>query len=207
MKMCELANLAEPFSGARGVMVVLSAVLTATGAAHAQELQVDREAERLVRFVSQASLEDFEGVTDAIDGFVLLPGDLAPGADLSGSRIYLEVDLASLDTGISLRNRHMRDNYLHTNRFPYATFSARIVKISQRAPGILAVVATGTLAIHGVERERTLECETGDGLPPHRVRCEFEVGLTDHSIKVPRLMFMKVADTVQVLLEFTLTEP
>lgn len=173
----------------------------------AQELHVDRTADRSVRFVSQAPLEDFDGVTQAIDGFVLLPGGLKVGLVPADSRIYLEVDLASIDTGISLRNRHMRDNYLHTDRFPYATYSAEVTRIAEPSPGAYVISARGVLSIHGVDRERTLECQTEDAVPPHRVSCGFTVLLSDHDIEIPRLMFLKVADEVELSLEFVLAEP
>jgi hypothetical protein len=193
--------------GTAGAVLVLLASLPVPRPVGAQELHVDRTGERLVRFVSQAPLEDFDGVTEAIDGFLLLPGGLQPGPVPSGSRVYLEVDLATIDTGISLRNRHMRDNYLHTDRFPYATYSAEVSRIEEPSPGTYVVSARGILSIHGVDRERTLECRTEDAAPPHRVRCAFTILLSDHDVEIPRLMFMKVADQVELSLEFILAEP
>jgi hypothetical protein len=190
-----------------GAVLALLASLPVPHPVGAQELHVDGTGERLVRFVSQAPLEDFDGVTEAIDGFLLLPGGLQAGSVPSGSRVYLEVDLATIDTGISLRNRHMRDNYLHTDRFPYATYSAEVSRIEEPSPGTYVVSARGILSIHGVDRERTLECRTEDAAPPHRVRCAFTILLSDHDIEIPRLMFMKVADQVELSLEFILAEP
>ena len=194
-------------AGAACAALALLASLPSPGSAGAQELHVDRTAERSVRFVSQAPLEDFDGVTEGLDGFVLLPGGLRVGPVASESRIYLEVDLASIDTGISLRNRHMRDNYLHTDRFPYATYSAEVTRVEEPSPGSYVVSASGILSIHGVDRERTLECQTRDTTPPHRVRCTFTVLLSDHDVEIPRLMFMKVADQVELHLAFVLAEP
>ena len=101
----------------------------------------------------------------------------------------------------------MRDNYLHTREFPYATFSAVIDRVEEPAPGLFRVSATGTISIHGRERERTLDCETSDPEPPYRVACFFTVNLTDHDISIPHLMFMKIADEVEVHLEFSLIQP
>jgi len=138
--------------------------------AHAQELQVDLERPRSVRFISRTTLEGFEGVTESIDGFVLLADGVREGASFPGSRLYFEVDLGSIDTGIGLRNRHMRDNYLETEEFPFATFDAAIEEI-ELADGGHLVTARGTLAIHGIERKVTIRCsvarrdvhETGRG--------------------------------------------
>ena len=87
---------------------------------------MNRDHDNLVRFISQAPIEDFDGVTDRIDGYVLLDGlRFESSAGGPETEFYLEVELASLDTGIGLRNRHMRENYLEVEEYPYATFSCR----------------------------------------------------------------------------------
>ena len=177
---------------------------TAPGAA-TQEFHVDTDSPRSVVFISSATLDEFEGVTDRIDGFVLLDGDgVRAATDLPGSRIYFEVHLASLDTGISLRNRHMRENYLEVEAYPYATFDAGVDRIEASGDGGFRVVATGAFTAHGVSRERTLTCGAvphGDG---YRVRCAFSVHLQDHDIEIPRIMFMKLAPEVRLELAFRL---
>jgi hypothetical protein len=174
--------------------------------AHAQELQVDLERPRSVRFLSRTTLEDFEGITESIDGFVLLPDGIQEGGSFPASRLYFEVDLGSIDTGIGLRNRHMRDNYLETDEYPFATFDAAIAKI-ELADGGHLVTARGTLAIHGIEREVTIRCSVAESTPPHRVICRFPVLLGDHGIRIPRVMFMKLAEEVVVEIDFFVREP
>lgn len=206
----EPARRSEGRGGALGLIpasICALVLASVPGFATGQELHVERDSVRLVRFVSRAPLDNFDGVTTQIDGFVVLPGGLKLGSPPSGSRLYLEVDLASIETGISLRDRHMRDNYLDTKDFPYATFEADISEVSQPTPGVFRVSASGGLAIHGVTTKRILTCETQDPVPPHRVACEFSVNLTDHDISIPSLMFMKIADEVRVSLEFLLAEP
>ena len=82
-----------------------------------QEYHVDLDADNEVRFVSQAPIEEVVGVTDRIDGYVLLDGPrLEEGSATEGTQLYLEVDLGSLDTGLGLRNRHMRDTTISRSR-------------------------------------------------------------------------------------------
>lgn len=70
------------------------------------------------------------------------------------------VDLASLDTGIGLRNRHMRENHLHTDEFPEAVFSGSMAwpaEIPSMEPGVeVELEFSGRLELHGVTRERTI---------------------------------------------------
>jgi polyisoprenoid-binding protein YceI len=173
--------------------------------AAAQEYHVDRTASNLVRFVSKAPLDEFEGVTDRIDGYVLLRGDgldrpAAPGQ----TEIYFEVELAGLDTGIGLRNRHMRDRYLDVEAFPHATFRGTAQRVERLSPGEYRILARGTMAIHGVERPLTPECAVGQVESRMRVRCEFVIGLADFDIEIPKLMFMKISEEVRIELDYWL---
>ncbi len=189
--------------------LLVAAGLAVAGPAASQEYAVDLEAPRAVKFISQTTLEGFEGITERIDGFVFLgegttPADLAPGATLRGSSLYLEVDLASIDTGIGLRNRHMREQYLETDDFPFATFEGVIAAVGEHPDGGLRITSPGTFTAHGVGTIRTIDCQVrpqGDG---YRVGCAFMVTLSDHDMKIPRVMFLKLAEQARVEIEFSL---
>ena len=190
---------------ARSVSLLAAAALTVQPAeAGAQEFQVDLEAENRVVFISRASIEEFEGVTDRIDGYILLDGPTL-GMDTGGddTELYLEVDLGSLDTGIGLRNRHMRDNYLEVREFPYAAFSGRVLRVEERTGGGFRVSAGGTMSIHGVDREMEIPCDVEPRGPGYQARCSFVVLLSDYDIEIPKVMFLKLANEIRLELDFT----
>ncbi len=167
----------------------------------AQEYHVDLERRRSVRFVSGAPFGDFEGRTERIDGYVLLEeGSLMAGG--AGGKIYFEVELASLDTGMGLRDRHMRENYLETERFPYAEYSAEIEGVRVDSGGGWIVTASGTFRVHGVGRPLSAECPVSPTGGGYRVRCEFQVRLPDHDIEIPSLMFLKISEVVELTVDF-----
>jgi len=174
-----------------------------------QEFHVDLARENSVRFTSDAPLDDFQGITDRIDGFLFLQGDGLDGeSDLAASQFYFEVDLASLDTGIGLRNRHMRDNYLETDLHPFASMDGRVVRLDQAGPGRYTATVRGVFTVHGVERQREMECtgiRTGEGREGLHVTCGFDVVLSDHQIPIPKLMFMKIDEIMEVDLDFYLS--
>jgi polyisoprenoid-binding protein YceI len=64
------------------------------------------------------------------------------GGKVSGE---FSVDLSKLDTGMGLRNDHMRDNYLEVKKFPKATLK---LDPMPEAGGSFA----GKLTLHGVEK-------------------------------------------------------
>jgi len=198
-----------PLRLARRTALVLVACLLPPAVptpAGAQEFVVDIDADNVVRFISRAPTEEFAGVTDRIDGYVRLDGGgLREVDDPEGSELYFEVDLASLDTGIRRRNRHMRDNYLEVEKYPYATFRGGVDRIRTDGPGRFRVVASGTFGVHGVERPLTVECRVDGAAPPLRVGCAFGLQLSDFDIEIPRIMFLKLSNDIRVELDFYLT--
>ena len=167
-----------------------------------QEYHVDRDADNEVRFISRAPIDEFDGVTDRIDGYVLLDGPRLQEGAPQAAQLYLEVDLGSLDTGIGLRNRQMRDHYLEVEEFPYAFFDATIGSVEAAAGGVFRVTAQGTMNIHGVEREVDIPCDVSDRGEGYRVRCTFTVLLSDFDIEIPRIMFLKLAEEIRLELDF-----
>lgn len=190
--------------GSTVVGAILGAVVCGAGGAAAQEYHVDREAARSVTFTSRAAIEEFQGRTERIDGYLIMDGDgVRVVREPGGTEFYLEVDLASLDTGIGLRDRHMREDYLETERWPYATFDGEVGDIRAEGEGFRATLH-GTFAVHGVEAERTIQCDVDPDGSGWEVACGFPVRLPDHDIEIPKVMFLKLAEEVQVDLRFRL---
>lgn len=148
-----------------------------------------------VVFTSKATMESFDGRTDQISGHLTCdPANLRQPVDLR-----MVVDLASLDTGIGLRNDHMCKNHLETDTYPEAVFTGgtvgdgRAQSLAPDDPVDLTLV--GTFDLHGVAREMTIPATvtmtaTGD----LEVTADFQVKLSDHDIERPRFLVMKLAD-------------
>jgi len=195
-------QILRPAGGLRRFQPLLMWFLVGTAWAHAAEFHVDTAAANDVRFLSDAPIEDFEGVTSRIDGYVFWEGDsLVAGQDYGGSEFYFEVDLTDLDTGIKLRNRHMRENYLETAKYPFASFRGRIVQVDSLPEDGWRVRANGMLAIHGTERDYDVECDVTREMSGYRFQTGFQVRLPDFKIKIPSLMFMKISETIDLKLD------
>lgn len=182
------------------VMFFWGAVLSAQ-----QAYQVALESDRLVRFTSRAAIDEFEGTTERVDGLVLLNTDEVTDRTVgTKTELYFEVDLASLDTGIGMRDRQMRDNYLEVEEYPYAAFGGVIEQVSSLPGAMFRVTTRGVLGIHGVERERVLTCDLAPVDEGYHVDCSFTVLLSDHDIEIPRIMFLKLNNQIRLELSFIL---
>jgi polyisoprenoid-binding protein YceI len=160
-----------------------------------------------VRFESTARLEFIEGKTTEISGGVRFdPGNTR--TEVSG---VLAVDLRSLRTGIGLRDEHMRDRHLHTEKYPLAFF---VLSGLSDLPSELTMDSThtadvqGYFYLHGVKRDLRSRADvtrmigTG-GVEALKVRAEFAIRLEDYSIPRPKALFVKLAEEVKVTVVFT----
>jgi len=171
----------------------------------AAEYHLNRDKTNLVKFISEAPIEDFEGVTDKIDGYVLWEGaGFGADSNFTNSEIYFEVELAGLDTGIGLRNRHMRDNYLETDLFPYAFYHGKITNVVLDSVNYYTITSEGIFSVHGVERALSISALVSTTDTDLRVYCEFDLNLTDYNIDIPSLMFLKINETIHLFLDYYL---
>ena len=142
----------------------------------------------------------FDARTAALSGSVI--------ASTNGSRTFdgsLAVDLRTLDTGIALRNEHLREKYLEVDKgpgFDAATLSElNLTGFNPDAPEGKGSFA-GLLTLHGVTKAVTGDVDlrqSGAGL---RVKASFRVDLSDYSIPKPRYLGVGVTNTVQIEVAF-----
>lgn len=144
----------------------------------------------------------FTATTTDIAGALTARG----GPSLDG---VLRVDLRTLDTGIDLRNRHMRDNYLEVARgeaFAYAELHDVELPGSDATRASGKVAFRGNLRLHDVTRIVEGEAElTRDG-GRLRVVARFPVRLDAHDVPPPRYLGVGVRDEVRVEVRFEALE-
>ncbi|MBM3320000.1 MAG: YceI family protein [Candidatus Eisenbacteria bacterium] len=178
---------------------VLVLTLLAPGA-FAERFEIrSGEEENLVRFRSSAPLESFDGKTRAVSGWIR--ADLPA---LSESVVvFVEADLATLDTGIDLRNAHMRENHLHTDDFPKAVFrGGRIVdpiEGSWDSEGRARFSLAGMFSLHGVTRPLAVPVEIRRGKNGSLlIETAFEIRLSDFEIPRPQFLLLRLNEVQRV---------
>jgi polyisoprenoid-binding protein YceI len=181
-------------------------LLAALNTSHAQMVfkVVPGHADTKVQFTSEAPMETVTGTTHTATGFV----EMDPSGTGEGARGEVHADLASLKTGIDLRDRHMRENHLETGKYPEAVFTLTSLTLPSGGlpEGIRTrVAAQGTFKLHGIER--TIEPETyftlhnsatGSTL---QIESNFTVRLPDYLIKRPQFLLMRLAEEQRVHVE------
>ena len=137
----------------------------------------------------------FEARTKALQGEVIA----APGE--STLRGTLRVDLQTLETGIGLRDRHMRNNYLEVQKGPeYATATLEEIQIDA-LDGQTSF--KGTLVLHGQRKQVTGTAQLKQQDGRIRVEAEFPLRVSEFAIPKPSYLGVGVTDEVRVKVSMT----
>lgn len=189
---------------------VLAPVLAigATASAQGRAFTVHNNGGSRVQFVSDAPLETITGVSSNVEGNVTLDP-----ANVASARGRVKVSIASLRTGIDLRDEHVRSpNWLDATRFPDATFEITGVEGATRlVPNENTEVRIrGRFTLHGVTREVVANARVrfvpfspemraarvnGDVV---MVQARFDLRLTDFGVQIPEAVQLKVSNEIQV---------
>lgn len=184
----------------RRSLIVLAILLATPALVPAAQFIVQPGGKNKVVFVSKATMERFQGETDRLLGRI----EVEPSALGTKIGVHLEVDLTTLDTGIAMRNRHMRENHLETGKYPLAVFDGATLTGPADAalkPGETSVLeADGTFTLHGVSRPLHVRVEATYRPAENRIefRTSFPVTLSDYQIARPEFLFLKLSETQDV---------
>jgi polyisoprenoid-binding protein YceI len=104
-----------------------------------------------------------------------------------------------------LQQEHFNENYMETNKFPEASYSGKIIEdVNLLADGSYDVRVKGKLKIHGLEQERIINSRIVVKNGKISIASDFIVSLADYSIKIPRVVYDKLAPDINVSIAATL---
>jgi polyisoprenoid-binding protein YceI len=137
-----------PLRGRRGLPAILLLALVwtawcATARADTVRFRIQSEASA-VTFKASSRLMNADGRFHHLAGEVLVDPK-----NLGTAKVTLSIEAASIDTGITLRDNHLRsEDFFDARRFPLIAFES----VRAEAAGGRAIVV-GRLTLHGVTRE------------------------------------------------------
>ena len=122
-------------------------------------------------------------------------------------QLVFDVLLSGVDTGIGLRNRHLR-GYLDVVQFPRAELRVARKEVQFPAPGKSTESdAAGTLTIHGVSRPCTVHYRAEGGAGGDvRVRGTIRIDMRDFGVEVPSYLGVSVDPGVSIQVDFSLRD-
>ncbi|MHC4608129.1 MAG: YceI family protein [Planctomycetota bacterium] len=156
-----------------------------------------------ITFESEADLETIVGTSNEARGEIR--------ADLVNHKgsVRIVVPVASLKTGIDLRDEHLRGPYwLDAAKYPEIVFASTKVVPVKDSKNLVEVA--GDFTLHGVTKRKKVvvdwrhlpeELTEKKGFPAGkwiRFRASFDVKLSEHGVEIPDMAIGKVSDVWKV---------
>ena len=158
--------------------------------AHTALAQKYKSTEGTVKFYSAEILEDITAINKNVKS----------AFDSESGQIVFSVIITGFEFHKSLMQEHFNEKYLESEKYPKSTFNGTISAFEINKMNA-DVEAEGVLEIHGVKNKikvrGTLDF-IGEKMMIHTV---FMVKLVDYKIIVPRLMFQKIAEEIEVTVD------
>lgn len=107
----------------------------------------------------------------------------------------------------ALQRQHFNENYLESGKYPYGVFKGKIIEdVNLTKNGTYNIRAKGSLQIHGVSQERIINATVVVNNNTIAIRSVFDLTLLDHNIKIPKIVFQKIAEVIKVTVNATATQ-
>lgn len=124
--------------------------------------------------------------------------------DLSTGEIVFSVPIAEFEFRKSLMKTHFNENYMESETYPKSTFRGKVNKFKSSV-GRYKSTAVGIIDIHGVSKEVEIEGTVDVREEAVIIKASFQVSLKDYDVKIPKILFSNIAETVEVNIEFRYT--
>jgi polyisoprenoid-binding protein YceI len=140
-------------------------------------------------FFSKTPVEDIKAVNKKTQ--VIL--------NTTSGEIAVRMNMRDFDFPNELMEEHFNENYMESAKYPTSTFKGKVDQdIDLTKNGTYNLTASGTFTIHGKSQNRTLKGDITVKGGEILINSEFNVSLSDHSIDVPKIVFVKIAQNIQV---------
>jgi polyisoprenoid-binding protein YceI len=140
-------------------------------------------------FFSSTPVEDISAVNKTVQSIL----------NTTTGEIVVQMAMKQFTFPNKLMQEHFNENYMESEKYPKAIFKGKINEmIDYSKSGTYDISATGDFTIHGIARPRTLKGKLTVAQGSISIMSEFDVSLTDHKIDVPKIVFVKIAQTIKV---------
>lgn len=146
-----------------------------------------------ITFFSEAAIEDIAATNfNATSVFNTETGEIEFLVQMNGFQFER-----------SLMQQHYNERFMETAQYPAASFVGAVKGFESAMQGKPRVSAKGKLTIHGQTREVEINGSITIVNEIITISSSFTIRLEDYKIKIPKLLWQNVTESVEVKIEFT----
>ncbi len=174
--------------------IILSMILIPTlMVGYAQDIYKTAAGE--ISFFSETPMENIDAVNKKVKGLI----------NTKNNEFAFITTIIGFKFEKPLMEEHFNENYMESEKYKTAMFKGKIIgTVDYSKDGEYAVEAKGTLNIHGVDQERTIEAKIVVANGKLTVTSKFKIKLEDHKVDIPKLVVKNIAEVVEVTVKMEL---
>lgn len=143
-------------------------------------------------FFSEARMENIQATSTTSS---------TAGINATNKDVAFKISILSFRFRNSLMEEHFNENYMDTDKFPYAIFKGKILEdIDLTKEGKYNVTAEGTFDLHGISKPRKFAGVIENKGGKLFLDTEFTVAVADHKIDIPNDKLTNISQTIKVTL-------
>jgi hypothetical protein len=148
----------------------------------------------VISFFSSTPVEDISATTKQARFLV----------DLKTNSLAVVIPIKSFEFPQKLMQEHFNENYMESDKFPKATFKGKIIGKLDLSLQRQVFNIEGVFNIHGVDVPKTVKAFFNNSDGNMTIETDFDIVLASHNIKIPTLLFTKIATVIKVKAIFEL---
>jgi hypothetical protein len=143
-----------------------------------------------VSFFSEARIENIEAVSVKSS---------AAAINAVTKDIVFKVLISSFSFEHKLMEEHFNENYMESDKFPYAILKGKIMEnVDLTKEGKYNVTVEGTIDVHGISKPRKFAGVIENKGGRLFLDAEFMMPVADHNIKIPNDKLSNISQTIKV---------
>ena len=146
-----------------------------------------------IRFYSETPVENIEAINKQVSSVI----------DLESETIAFSLLMKAFVFEKALMQEHFNEKYVHSDKFPKASFKGSIAGIRKLkvGAGVQNLEVIGILTIHGVSKEvkTTAQVSRVDG--KIKASAVFTIQLADYDISVPAAVINNISETIEITVD------
>ncbi len=161
-----------------------------------QHIYISKESH--IRFFSETPLENIIAVNKASNAVM----------NAQNNEIAIKIDIKRFEFPNKLMQEHFNENYMESDKYPYAIFKGKINKvIDWTMPQNTPVSVSGQMTLHGVQKMVILDGRLFFDPQSKSVILDanFNINLADYHINIPTILLTKIAEKIEVNAQFKLS--
>ena len=150
---------------------------------------------RITFEASQPSFEEVKANNDKVTAIInTTTGEIAALALVKGFRFK-----------IALMEEHFNENYAESDKYPKAKFTGKIIDYTnENSNKTRSVLIEGSLTFHGVTKKIEIPAELTYTDKNIQISSTFKIKASDFKVEIPFVVRKKVAEEIEVKLNFIL---